>query len=146
MSLPLNPATIRAAFPAFAEPSLEGQAFFENAGGSYTCQQVLTRLDHFYRATKVQPYGLYPASIAAGEAMDLAYQRLAAVMGITADWVHFGPSTSANTYVLANSIGQMLEPGDAIIVTIRTMTQDAPSFGWDSVRVVRSTSVYLVYM
>ena len=25
-------------FPALADPELQGQVFFENAGGSYTCQ------------------------------------------------------------------------------------------------------------
>lgn len=116
-TLPLDPARIRAQFPAFAEPSLQGQAFFENAGGSYTSQAVLTKLDHYYRATKVQPYGSYPASIAAGEAMNLSFERLAQALNVTADWIHFGPSASANTYVLGNAFAGWLKPGDAIIVT-----------------------------
>ena len=37
-------AWVRAQFPAFEQPSLQGQAFFENAGGSYTCKQVMDRL------------------------------------------------------------------------------------------------------
>jgi selenocysteine lyase/cysteine desulfurase len=61
-ALPLDPARIRAQFPAFAEPSLQGQAFFENAGGSYMSRQVMDKLDHYIRATKVQPYGYYTAS------------------------------------------------------------------------------------
>lgn len=116
-NLPLDPARIRALFPAFAEPSLKGQAFFENAGGSYTAKTVLDRLEHFYRATKVQPYGVYPASIEAGEAMNLAFERIAAALNVSADWIHFGPSTSANTYVLGNAFGGWLKPGDAIVVT-----------------------------
>lgn len=115
--LPLDSARIRALFPAFAEPSLQGQAFFENAGGSYTARAVLDRLDHYYRATKVQPYGVYPASIDAGEAMNLAFERMAAALNVSADWIHFGPSTSANTYVLGNAFGGWLKPGDAIVVT-----------------------------
>jgi len=35
---------VRQQFPAFAEPSLTGQAFFENAGGSYPCGAVVSRL------------------------------------------------------------------------------------------------------
>lgn len=116
-SLPLDPARIRALFPAFAEPSLAGQAFFENAGGSYTAQAVLDRLDGYYRRTKVQPYGVYPASIEAGEAMDLAYTRMAEAFNVTPDWIHFGPSSSANTYVLANAFAGWLAPGDVIVVT-----------------------------
>ncbi len=116
-NLPLDPARLRALFPAFSEPSLAGQAFFENAGGSYTAQPVLDRLDHFYRATKVQPYGVYAASIEAGEAMNLAFERIAAAFNVSADWIHFGPSTSANTYILANAFAGWLKPGDAIVVT-----------------------------
>lgn len=116
-ALPLDPARIRAQFPAFAEPSLQGQAFFENAGGAYTANAVLTRLDHYYRATKLQPYGVYPASQAAGAAMDLSYARIAQALNVSSDWIHFGPSSSANTYVLGKAFGEYLKPGDAIIVT-----------------------------
>ena len=116
-TLPLDPARIRAHFPAFAEPSLQGQAFFENAGGAYTAASVLDKLDHFYRATKLQPYGVYPATQAAGAAMDLSFERIAQALNVTADWIHFGPSSSANTYVLGRAFGEWLQPGDAIIVT-----------------------------
>ena len=116
-ALPLDPARLRALFPAFAEPSLQGQAFFENAGGSYTAQSVLDRLEHFYRATKVQPYGVYAASIEAGEAMNESFERMARALNVSAEWVHFGPSSSANTYVLGNAFAGWLKAGDAIIVT-----------------------------
>lgn len=127
-NLPLDPARLRALFPAFSEPSLSRQAFFENAGGSYTAQPVLDRLDHFYRATKVQPYGVYAASIEAGEAMNLAFERMAAAFNVSADWIHFGPSTSANTYILANAFAGWLKPGDAIVVT--NQDHEANSGNW----------------
>ena len=116
-TLPLDPSRIRALFPAFNEPSLAGQAFFENAGGSYTAQATLDILDHYYRATKVQPYGVYAASEAAGRAMDHAYERLARALNVSTDWIHIGPSSSANTYVLGNAFAAWLKPGDAVIVT-----------------------------
>lgn len=108
---------VRAQFPAFSEPSLAGQAFFENAGGSYTCGAVIDRLTRFYRQRKVQPYAPYEASRLAGEEMDEARARLAAMLGVAGDEVSFGPSTSANTYVLAQAFRQVLKPGDAIVVT-----------------------------
>lgn len=126
--LPLDPARIRAEFPAFSEPSLAGQAFFENAGGSYTSRAVLGKLDHYYRATKVQPYGPYPASRAAGEAMDLSFERLARALNVTADWIQFGPSSSGHTYVLAQAFAGWLKPGDAIIVT--NQDHEANSGNW----------------
>ena len=45
---------VRAQFPAFAEPSLHDQCFFENAGGSYACRQVIDRLGEYYRRTWAQ--------------------------------------------------------------------------------------------
>ncbi len=116
-SLPLDTTRIRALFPAFSEPSLAGAAHFENAGGSFTAGPVLDRLDRFYRQTKIQPYPYFDAGKSAGEAMDLAYRRLAQALGVTPDWIRFGPSTSANTYVLANALSEWLKPGDAIVVT-----------------------------
>ena len=108
---------VRSQFPAFAEPTLDGWAFFENAGGSYTCRQVIDRLTHFYTRTKVQPYGPYPASIAAGEAMDESYRAFAGYLNVGDDEVHFGPSTSQNTYVLANALRPMWSDGDEIVVS-----------------------------
>ena len=108
---------VRSQFPAFSQPSLEGWAFFENAGGSYPCAPVVNRLTDFYTQTKVQPYYPYPASIKAGQAMDESYVRLAAMMGVDPDEVDFGPSTSQNTYVLAHALGAAMAPGDEVVVT-----------------------------
>ena len=71
---------IRQQFPAFDEPALEEQSFFENAGGSYTCSQVQDRLFRFYRERKVQPYAPYEASRLGGEEMDEARMRLGAML------------------------------------------------------------------
>jgi cysteine desulfurase family protein (TIGR01976 family) len=108
---------VRGQFPAFSQPSLQGQAFFENAGGSYTCQPVIDRLTRYYTERKVQPYGPYEASALAGAEMDEARRRLAGLLGVDCDEVSFGPSTTQNTYVLAQAFGQFLQPGEAIIVT-----------------------------
>lgn len=108
---------VRAQFPAFEVPSLQGQAFFENAGGSYTCRQVIDRLHRFYTERKVQPYAPYTASSLGGAEMDEARTRLSAIMGIDADELSFGPSSSQNTYVLAQAFAQWMKPGDAFIVT-----------------------------
>jgi cysteine desulfurase family protein (TIGR01976 family) len=108
---------VRSQFPAFSEQSLAGQAFFENAGGSYTSAQVIDRLTRFYRERKVQPYAPYRASELAGAEMDEARARLAGLLGVDSDEVSFGPSTTQNTYVLAQAFRQWMDPGDAIIVT-----------------------------
>ena len=109
---------VRARFPSLSEPSLSGQAFFENAGGSYTCQPVIDRLFRFYHQRKVQPYAPFAASHAGGAEMDEARARLAAMMGVDEDELSFGPSTSANTFVLAQAVrGWLTGQNAAIVVT-----------------------------
>lgn len=108
---------VRAQFPAFREPTLQGWAFFENAGGSYACRQVIRRFDEFYRKTKVQPDWPFPASRRAGEWMDEGHARIATCLNIAPEEVHFGPSTSMNTYVLAQAARANMRPGDEIVVT-----------------------------
>lgn len=113
----LDTEFVRGQFPAFTEPSLAGQAFFENAGGSYACGPVIARLERYYRQRKVQPYGAFAASRLAGEEMDEARTRLALMLGVATDELSFGPSTTQNTYVLAQAFREWLKPGEAIVVT-----------------------------
>jgi selenocysteine lyase/cysteine desulfurase len=108
---------VRAQFPAFAQPSLANQAFFENAGGSYPCGQVVSRLHEYYLRLKVQPYYASRASTEAGQWMDASRVQLARYLGVGSDEVHFGPSTSQNTYVLTQAFGKLLKAGDEVIVT-----------------------------
>ena len=115
MDLDIN--FVRNQFPAFSENSLKNKAFFENAGGSYACGQVINRLKRFYNERKVQPYGAFEASIFAGNEMDEARVGLARYLGVKEIEVSFGPSTTQNTYVLAQAFGEWLVPGNAIIVT-----------------------------
>ncbi|MGL5008491.1 MAG: aminotransferase class V-fold PLP-dependent enzyme, partial [Paracoccaceae bacterium] len=108
---------VRGQFPAFADADLAGQAHFENAGGSYPCRQVVERLHRFYTSRKVQPYHPFAVSELGGAEMDEARARLAAMMGVAGDEVSFGPSTSTNTYVLAQALRQHMAGQGAIVVT-----------------------------
>ena len=113
----LDTEFVRAQFPAFSVPSLDGQVFMENAGGSYPCRPVVERLTRFYTERKVQPYAPYAASQKAGEEMDEARFRLSRLLGVARDEVSFGPSTTQNTYVLAQAFRRFMAPGEAIVVT-----------------------------
>jgi selenocysteine lyase/cysteine desulfurase len=108
---------VRSQFPAFSEPSLQGWAFFENAGGSYPCIQVINRLTDFYMKNKVQVNYPYPASTLAGKLMEASYKRMADYLNVDESEIHFGPSTTQNIYVLANAMRPMWEDGDEIIVS-----------------------------
>lgn len=113
----LDTEFVRSNFPAFSDSELQGWAFFENAGGSYPCKQVINRLTDFYQRTKVQPYAPYPASTRAGRRMDESYTSLAAYLNVKPSEISFGPSTSQNVYVLAQSFLSKCKSGDEIIVT-----------------------------
>ncbi|MCB0015537.1 MAG: hypothetical protein KDE34_26665, partial [Anaerolineales bacterium] len=74
---------VRQQFPAFSEPSLKDWAFFQNAGGSYACRQVIDRLTTYYRETKMQPGDDYPASRRGQAAMDESYVALAGYLNVS---------------------------------------------------------------
>ncbi len=108
---------VRSHFPAFSEPSLDGQTMLENAGGSYACSETIDLLDGYYRRTKVQPYLPHAPGIAAGAAMDRSYALWAEALGVAPEEVNFGPSTSANAYVIAQAFRGALAPDAEIVVT-----------------------------
>ena len=91
--------------------------FASNAGGSYVCNQVNDLLEHYNRHTRVQPYSHYGSSTEAGEAMDRAKQDWAAALNIDLAELTIGPSTSMNTYVMSQAIGEQWQTGDEIVVT-----------------------------
>ena len=108
---------VRRQFPAFQDPESSKWAYMENAGGSLVPSQVTDKLIHFYTRTKVQPYGGYGPSAQAGKAMDRSHELLAAAINADTDEVSFGPSTTQNTYVMAQAMADELSPGDTVIVT-----------------------------
>ncbi len=108
---------VRSNFPAFSSPINDGQSFFENAGGSFACRQTIDALTEYYTDLKVQPYGEFESSRRGGELMDRSRERWAEALGVDAREVVFGPSTTANTYVLAHAFADVLGPGHEVIVT-----------------------------
>ncbi len=91
--------------------------FASNAGGSYVSNQVNRVFEHYNHHTRVQPYSRFASSALAGEAMDRAQQGWAQALNIDPSELTIGPSTSINTYVMAQAIGELWKPGDEIIVT-----------------------------
>ena len=95
---------VRSQYPVFQQPELAEWAFFENAGGSYVPEQVIERLERFFRCYKVQPYGPFESSIVAGEAMDAGYRCMANLLNASEEALTLGPSTTLNCYVLAQAL------------------------------------------
>ena len=102
--------------------------FASNAGGSYVCNQVNDLIEHYNRHTRVQPYSHFGSSTAAGEAMDRAKQSWASALNIDLSELTIGPSTSMNTYVMSQAIGEQWKNGDEIVVT--NQDHEANSGAW----------------
>ena len=107
----------RSQFPALEYDDSENKGFFENAGGSYMPKQVIDRLNRFHSQRRVQPYWPFKSSTLAGKEMDEARVRMAALLNVPPDTLHFGPSTSQNTFVLANAFRDFVTKRNVIIVT-----------------------------
>ena len=94
---------VRKQFPSFQFKEVAGNGFFENAGGSFISKQVIKRLNRYHNERRVQPYWEFNSSKLAGDEMDESRSRLAVLLNIPENSLHFGASTSQNTYVLANA-------------------------------------------
>jgi len=106
---------VRAQFPQCADyPEV---VFCSNAGGSFVAAPVIDCFNHYNSHTRVQPYSNFTPSREAGEAMDAAKAGWAAALNIDVSELTIGPSSSANTYVMAQALGADWKAGDEIIVT-----------------------------
>jgi cysteine desulfurase family protein (TIGR01976 family) len=111
----LDTEFVRAQFPQSADyPEV---VFCSNAGGSFTAAPVIELFNHYNSHSRVQPYSPFTPSREAGEAMDRARADWAKALNIAVNELTIGPSTSANSYVMAQALGASWQPGDEIVVT-----------------------------
>tara|TARA_B100000029_G_scaffold505738_1_gene586974 strand:+ start:2787 stop:4052 length:1266 start_codon:yes stop_codon:yes gene_type:complete len=108
---------VRSQFPAFQANKSKDWIFFENAGGAYVPVTVIEKLNRFFVEHKIQPYGASALSRKAGAEMDEAYVAMGDLLNVHPDEITFGPSTTLNFYVLAQSLINQFSIGDEIIVT-----------------------------
>jgi hypothetical protein len=108
---------VRSQFPAFASPVLSSHAFFENAGGSYPCRQVVDRLHRFYATARCSPMGPIRGRRRRAPRWTRPATRLAAMMGVAREEVSFGPSTSQHLCAGAGGAAMAGGAGWAIVVT-----------------------------
>jgi cysteine desulfurase family protein (TIGR01976 family) len=112
--LTLDLEYVRSLFPQCADyPEV---VFCSNAGGSFVAKPVIELLNHYNSHTRVQPYSHFTPSQEAGDAMDQAKAGWAAALSADVKEITLGPSTSANSYVMAQALGASWGPGDEIII------------------------------
>ena len=110
---PPDPAAIRAHFPSLAS----GFAFLDNAGGSQVPGEVIDAIADHFRTSCAQTGGSYPASMSAKRTVEDAHTFIAEFMNAgEAGGVTLGASSTALVHILANAFGEIIQPGDEIIV------------------------------
>ena len=108
---------VRAHFPSFANPDTARWAHLETAGGSYCPVQVVDLVTDLFAHAKCQPQWGFGPSVAATDAMNRSRTVMAELFNCDEHEVHFGPSTSQNTYILAKAMRPLWDEGDEIVVT-----------------------------
>ncbi|MDP9101120.1 MAG: cysteine desulfurase-like protein [Actinomycetota bacterium] len=106
-------ASVRAQFPALAE----GLAHFDGPGGTQVPEAVSNAIHEAYRSALSNRHGPFSSSRRADAIVDGARAAAGDLLGCPADQVFFGPSMTANTYLLANALAAQWQPGDEVVVS-----------------------------
>ncbi|MCU1590820.1 MAG: cysteine desulfurase family protein [Frankiales bacterium] len=104
---------VRAQFPALAE----GLAHFDGPGGTQVPAAVADAVADALRSAVSNRHGDFASSVRADAIVDGARSAVADLLGVDPRGVFFGPSMTANTYVLARTLGATWQPGDEVVVS-----------------------------
>ena len=106
-------ATARACFPSLDS----GFAYLDNAGGSQIPAVVIDAISDYCRTSYVQTGGGYPASLACKRVLDGAHAFAAEFLNACeTGGVILGPSSTSLVHLLSTAFGEVLQPGDEVIV------------------------------
>lgn len=103
---------IRSRFPALSGDTI----FLENAGGSQVPDFVADRMHRYLTRTYVQLGAGYPLSQVCTATVEEAHQFARVLVNATEGHVILGSSTTALLNMLADCYGQILKPGQRIIL------------------------------
>ncbi len=103
----------RSCFPGLATP----WALLDNAGGSLPARGVVARVAEHMERRQVQLGATYPLSAEAGRAVAAGRAAAARLLGAGEDEVVIGASTTTNVRLVADAFGELLAPGDEVVVT-----------------------------
>lgn len=106
-------AAVRAQFPALAE----GLAHFDGPGGTQVPAAVTDAVATAMRSAISNRHGDFPSSARADGIVDAARAAVADLLGIDPRGAFFGPSMTANTYLLSRALAKTWSPGDEVVVS-----------------------------
>lgn len=106
-------AAVRSQFPALAE----GLAHFDGPGGTQVPAAVADAVAAALRSAVSNRHGDFASSVRADAIVAAARNAVGDLLGMEASGVFFGPSMTANTYMLARTLGATWRPGDEVVVS-----------------------------
>ncbi|MDT7546362.1 MAG: hypothetical protein QOE99_2472 [Actinomycetota bacterium] len=106
-------AAVRAQFPALAE----GLAHFDGPGGTQVPAAVTDAVATAMRNAISNRHGDFPSSARADGIVDAARAAVADLLGVDPRGGFFGPSMTANTYLLSRALAKTWSPGDEVVVS-----------------------------
>lgn len=140
-----DPAPLRAQFPAL-NMAVNGRpaVFFDNPGGTQVPERVIDAVARYYRERNANAGGAFLTSRRTDETIAGARSAMADLLNAPdPSSIVFGPNMTSLTFHLARSIGDILRPGDEIVVT--NLDHDANVTPWTDLQhrgaVIRTVDV-----
>jgi len=131
----------RQEFPFYQVKNPLVSGFFDNAAGTFTCKDVIEKLNHFYLYNKVQPYSNNPIGKAAGEQMDAGRKAIADLLGLNEETITLGASSTQNFNTLSQACAGFIHGGDEIIIT--QQDHESNIGGWE--RLAKAKNITLKF-
>lgn len=115
---PLDPAWVRAWFPALAE-EIEGRVpvFFDGPGGAQVPGTVVEAMARYLVTSNANTHGAFVTSRETDALIGAARAALADFLGCAADEVVLGANMTTLAFHLARALGRELVAGDEVVVT-----------------------------
>ena len=115
----LDLSPLRAQFPALQQMVNGRRAvFLDGPGGTQVPQCVIEAVAHYLREDNANLGGTYRTSRRSEEIIAEARQAMADFLNAASpDEIVFGPNMTTLTFSVSRAIGQVLQPGDEVVVT-----------------------------
>lgn len=133
-------------FPALTQTVNNRPAiYFDNPGGTQVAQQVIDGMVAYLQTANANTHGAFLTSQRTDEMIATARQRMADFLHASnPNEIIFGPNMTTLTFAFSRSIGQTLQPGDEIVVTV--LDHDANVAPWRALQergvVIRTVDVH----
>ncbi|WP_376794177.1 cysteine desulfurase-like protein [Thermogemmatispora sp.] len=130
MTAHIDLSAYRRYFPAL-QREINGQPviYWDNPGGTQVAQQVIEAMTRYLREANANAHGTFFTSQRTDEIIATARQAMADFLNAASPAeIVFGPNMTTLTFAFSRAIGQTLQAGDEIIVTV--LDHDANVAPW----------------